>query len=522
MAIIKTKFDRGVEGATNIVDSGTEGTKVASGTTAQRGSTTGQWRYNTTTGYFEGKSDSTFLTLEPTPTVTSVDVTEVDSQAGGNQTIVVTGTNFSSGGTISFVGSSANFNASTTTHNSATQQTAVAPKASFLNAQEPYRVKFTSASGKVGTSSAGLINVDSSPVWQTSAGSLGTIVDNATGTHFTVSATDADSDTVAYAVQSGSIPAGTSLNTSTGVISGDPTDVTSDTTSNFTLRATANSKTADRSFSIITSHFIPTMHHVMTSTVTAGSTRNAAICVDPYDSSSDSGSGTTITNRLTNSITNSSITLNGLSRGGTGKAKYWEADSSTNSYMSFGAPTGLTNNTSDSWAYCGWWRPNWEVDDSSQTTKVIWALNDGDWSPTGQIGVRFGQANGLYIHSGNSTGLLNVGIPSATYTNNWVFICVWHRVSGGRYAGQAFASATNLSDHATDTTSSSTHNGNGYNMIIGARPDSLSEDIPDGTRIGTQAAWFGGGDSFVSTSEGHADAKTKFEAIFDATKDRYV
>jgi len=63
----------------NITDTGTEGTKVATGTTAQRGSTTGQWRYNTTTGFFEGRNTTgTFSTLEPTPIVTSVDDTEVD------------------------------------------------------------------------------------------------------------------------------------------------------------------------------------------------------------------------------------------------------------------------------------------------------------------------------------------------------------------------------------------------------------------------------------------------------------
>ena len=91
----------------NISDQGTEGTKVAAGSTGQRGSTTGQWRYNTTTGYFEGRNAAgNFSTLEPTPTITGVDVTEVDSQAGGDQTIVVTGTNFSSGGTIAFVGNS--------------------------------------------------------------------------------------------------------------------------------------------------------------------------------------------------------------------------------------------------------------------------------------------------------------------------------------------------------------------------------------------------------------------------------
>ena len=128
----------------NIVDTGTEGTKVASGTTAQRGSTTGQWRYNTTTGFFEGKSATTVLTLEPTPTIASVDDGEVDSSGGGNQTIVVTGNNFTSGGTITFVGNAgANFDASTTTVNSVTQVTAVAPKSSFLNAQEPYKVKVT-------------------------------------------------------------------------------------------------------------------------------------------------------------------------------------------------------------------------------------------------------------------------------------------------------------------------------------------------------------------------------------------
>ena len=242
----------------NIVDTGTEGTKVASGTTAQRGSTTGQWRYNTTTGFFEGRNATgSFSTLEPIPTVTSVDVTEVDSQAGGNQTVVVTGTNFSSGGTIAFVGSTAEFNASTTTLNSATQVTAVAPKASFLNAQEPYKVRFTSSSGLTGTTATGVINVDTAPSWNTSAGTVATISDQATGTHATLSATDADGDTITYSETGGTniTGAGLSLNSSTGVISGDPTDVNSSTTVSFTGRATAGSKTADRSFNIIIDPF---------------------------------------------------------------------------------------------------------------------------------------------------------------------------------------------------------------------------------------------------------------------------
>ena len=505
----------------NINDTGTEGTKVASGTTAQRGTTTGQWRYNTTTNFFEGRNTSgTFSTLEPTPTITGVDDTEVDSAGGGDQTIVVTGTNFSSGGTITFVGNAgAEFNASTTTFNSATQVTAVAPKNSFLNAQEPYKVKFTSASGVSGTS-AGLINVDNAPTWTTSAGSLGSIAENATGNHFTVAATDPESDTIAYSLQSGSL-AGLSIDSSTGVISGDPDDVSGDTTNSFTLRATAGSKTADRAFSYITTN-IPTFYdQIVTTQGLNFASRNLGILIDPYDSSSDPGSGS-LTNRSGHNVANSSAALNGLTRGGTGTGKYWSVDSGSDSYIHFGNPTGLTNNTSDAWAYCGWWRPSWEVDDSGNSA-MIWALNDGDWSPASQIGVRFGQGNGFRVHSGGTTDLLNVGIPSATYTNNWVFLCVWHRVSGGMYAGQAFATDTNLSDHITHSSySSSTGNSSGHNLMIGARPDNTSEDTHDGTWIGPQAAWFGGGDSFVSTSENWSEARTQFEAIFDATKGRYA
>jgi len=234
----------------NISDGGTAGTKVASGTTAQRGSTAGQWRYNTTTGFFEGRGASAFSSLEPISTVTSVDDTEIDSAGGGNQTIVVTGTNFTSGGTIAFVGSSASFNASSTTFNNATQVTAVAPKSSFLNAQEPYKVKFTSSSGVAGTSATGLINVDNEPTWSTASGSLGTL-DEGASANVSATATDADGDTIVYSVQSGSLPAGSSLNTSTGAITGTLSAVSADTTSNFSLRATANTKTADRAFSII-------------------------------------------------------------------------------------------------------------------------------------------------------------------------------------------------------------------------------------------------------------------------------
>ena len=236
----------------NISDTGTEGTKVASGTTAERGSTTGQWRFNSDTGFFEGRGASAFSSLEPIPTITSIDISEVDSTAGGNQTVVVTGTNFTSGGVVSFVGSSASFNASSTTFNNATQVTVVAPKSSFLNAQEPYTIKFTASSGTTGSSASGLINVDSAPTFGVASGTLGTLpnANRASSGLTTITATDAEGDSITFAKTSGTIPTGIALN-SNGTWSGTANAETSNTTYNFTITATANSKTTSRAYSII-------------------------------------------------------------------------------------------------------------------------------------------------------------------------------------------------------------------------------------------------------------------------------
>ena len=106
----------------NIVDTGTEGTKVASGTTAQRGSTTGQFRYNSSTNFFEGKNNTGFIAIAPTPTVTSASPTEVASASGGNVDIVIQGSNFDTGTTVKFIGNDASeFSASSVALNSSIQ-----------------------------------------------------------------------------------------------------------------------------------------------------------------------------------------------------------------------------------------------------------------------------------------------------------------------------------------------------------------------------------------------------------------
>ena len=249
-----TKAKLAADAKTNITDDGTEGTKVAVGTTAQRGSTIGQWRFNSTTGFFEGRNNSgTFQTLEPTPSVISADTTEVDSNAGGNITIRITGTNFTSGATIKFIGNDATeLTASTSTFINTSTYDAVIARNSFVNSKEPYDIKYVSSTGTTATLD-NYINVDTSPTWNTSSGSLGTIdhTQLAGGYSLTaLSATDADGDTIVYSQPSGSLPTNLTLNTSNGSWSGTVPGLVSTTTYNFTGRATANSKTADRSFSI--------------------------------------------------------------------------------------------------------------------------------------------------------------------------------------------------------------------------------------------------------------------------------
>lgn len=226
---------------------------VPKGTTGERSNTEGAWRLNTDTGFFEGRNSSSYQSLEPTPSVISADTTEVDSNAGGNITIRVTGTNFTSGATIKFIGSDATeLTASTSTFINTSTYDAVIARNSFVNSKEPYDIKYISSTGLTAVLD-NYINVDTSPTWNTSSGSLGTIDHTELAGGYTLtalSATDADGDTVAYSQPSGSLPTGLSLNTSNGSWSGTVSSLLNTTTYSFTGRVTANSKTADRSFTI--------------------------------------------------------------------------------------------------------------------------------------------------------------------------------------------------------------------------------------------------------------------------------
>ena len=167
-------------------------------------------------------------------------------------TFTVSGASFGvsgSGGSVKFVASNGGLVNGTFVSGSGTSIVVTALNSAFSNAQEPYDVQVNNASNLSATLDD-QINIDNKPIFTTAAGSLGTLSENASdATHFTVAASDADSDAITFAVTSGSLPGGLSMS-SAGAITGTPSDVSSNTTSTFTVTATANSATALREFSI--------------------------------------------------------------------------------------------------------------------------------------------------------------------------------------------------------------------------------------------------------------------------------
>ena len=192
------------------------------------------------------------------PKISSVSPTNALSGDGtGNHTFTITGLNFASGATANLRkadGTDVAFD--TLTRNSSTQLTGVVAKSSLPSAGEPYDVIVTA--NQITVAIPDQINIDQSPVFVTASGSLGTVLNGLVGsTTLEVVATDPESaGTVAFELQSGSLPAGatgTALHEN-GVskfrISGFNA-VGSNTTSNFVLRAVdAASNTTSRAFAI--------------------------------------------------------------------------------------------------------------------------------------------------------------------------------------------------------------------------------------------------------------------------------
>jgi hypothetical protein len=179
------------------------------------------------------------------PTIGSISPTVIENT---QTAVTITGTNFQSIPTVDAINSSTG---AITTADSVSFTNATTIVATFtLSVDGTYYLRAENNDGLAVRSTNALLTVSDAPAWTTAAGSLGTV--QAAGTiNFTVAATNATT----FGVQSGSLPGGASLNTSTGAITGTESGSTQATTYTFTIRATdAQGQTADRQFTITVSH----------------------------------------------------------------------------------------------------------------------------------------------------------------------------------------------------------------------------------------------------------------------------
>ena len=193
----------------------------------------------------------TNLPVETKPTVSSINPSTIENTASD---VVITGTNFVSVPYVDAVSSTGAITpANTVSFTSATSITA-----NFtLGTDGTYYLRVENPDGNAVRSSSALLTVSDAPVWTTSAGSLGTIQGDFSGTVATVVATG---DTVTFSettsVLTNAAQANCSLASATGVITTSDFggSSTTPTTYSFTLRATdAQGQTADRNFTLTSS-----------------------------------------------------------------------------------------------------------------------------------------------------------------------------------------------------------------------------------------------------------------------------
>ena len=193
----------------------------------------------------DGSGTLSFGSSVTFPTISSINPSVIENT---QTAVTITGTNFQSIPTVDAI------NASTgaiLTADSVAFTSATTIVATFtISVDGTYYLRAENNDGLAVRSTNALLTVSDAPAWTTAAGSLGTVA--ALGTiNFTVAATNATT----FGVQSGSLPGGASLNTSTGAITGTETGSTATTTYTFTIRATdAEGQTADRQFTITVSH----------------------------------------------------------------------------------------------------------------------------------------------------------------------------------------------------------------------------------------------------------------------------
>ena len=188
---------------------------------------------------------------ETKPTVANVSQTIAPATATD---ITITGTNFVSIPQVEFVKT----DGSVTVANSISFTSSTSLSVNVTLALGNYYVRIENPDGNAGRSSSNIITASTAPSWTTSAGSLGSVAGDFSGTVATVAGTSDSAVTYSEVTSGGNVLTASSganctLDANTGVIATTDFGGTSTTATlyNFTLRITdAEGQTADRAFSL--------------------------------------------------------------------------------------------------------------------------------------------------------------------------------------------------------------------------------------------------------------------------------
>ena len=176
-----------------------------------------------------------------TPKIASVAYPGNDTAAdiAGGQTITITGTGFSAGASV-LLGTTPS---TVVTVISSTSITFTSPALSAGN----YALYVINSDGGTAIYIPG-IAYSGTPVWSTSSGNIASVYETSSISSTVVATGDA---TISYSLNSGTLPTGSTLNSSTGLISGTAPASAGSTTYSFSIRATdGQNQDTDRSFTI--------------------------------------------------------------------------------------------------------------------------------------------------------------------------------------------------------------------------------------------------------------------------------
>jgi len=209
-----------------------------------------------TNDYFlktDGSGNLSFAEVPQPTTPTVADVSQTIAPATAT-TINITGTNFLGIPRVEFIKT----DGAVTTANTVSLTNSTTLSVNVTLAAGNYYVRIELENGRAARSTNAIITASTSPTWSTSAGSLGSVAGNFSGTVTTVAASSDSAITYSEttSVLTNASQANCTLDASTGVIA--TTDFggssTTATTYTFTLRATdAEGQTADREFSLTSS-----------------------------------------------------------------------------------------------------------------------------------------------------------------------------------------------------------------------------------------------------------------------------